>query len=329
MAWRTGTTEGYSYATAEQLQQAVAEGWHLANHTSSHEYASNIGNREAILRDIKAANDAIDRAVPGYETIMFTSPFVDPDFTPIIVDEQDQLGFYLLQSHGGEVRRVDGQEFHPASTQVYEIGRTQILHFGTNLEPNGDTSQFDQVHQWIANSPGSYYWLSLHTHDVAAACDCIEIATDRLYNSYGAGGSDEVWVAPAPEVYQYLILRNASRIVETDRRVVGEARADFALPEAEIKPLVQTLVLRQGEQGYEGTTDAHIEAYAPTSNFGSSPGLSIRTLDQKLVAISFDLSRLPPNAVVQRATLALYGLSESNPDVKTCLEALPLRRTMG
>ncbi|MBC7234518.1 MAG: DNRLRE domain-containing protein, partial [Chloroflexi bacterium] len=310
------TFYGKDYASAEQLRDVVAAGWHLANHSYSHRKMSEMGGEAEALRDIQRANEAIMAAVPGYRPIVFTSPEADPAFEPVIKNHVDTLGFHLLQSRNWEGMVVDPELFVADDWQPTTLGRTQLLY---------DGSQFDQAHRWAEEHSGQHLWLSLHTHHVVEACDCVETATDILYRTYGAGGSDEVWVAPAPEVYQYLLTRDRVRVTELERYTVGTPSPSWQLPTPTPTPEVYALVLKQGRAGYAGTRDADIDSYAPTTNDGAGGSLTVRTLELKSALIAFALDRLPQDAVVQEAQLRLYGVDGTNEAV-ICLETYPLLR---
>lgn len=307
---------GDRYASAEQLQTIVNAGWYLGNHTNNHLRANEIGEEPDIVADIAAANHNILAAVPEQNLMLFTSPFTDPAFTPIVRDHVDELGLYLLQTVGWEGRQVDPGVFHYDDGELYILGRTAI---------EFDGSQFDEVDHWIAADPGTHWWLNLHTHDIHEGCDCVEISTDRLYRRYGAGGTDEVWMAPAPEVFQYLIVRDRATLTETHREMIGTPPAGLELPTPTPPPIQYSVELQRGLDGYEGVIDAHISSYSPTSNDGASATLAVRTADQVYGLIRFDVERVPAKAIVERATLQLYGFTQTNEAI-TCLEAYPLLR---
>ncbi|MBN1400743.1 MAG: DNRLRE domain-containing protein [Anaerolineae bacterium] len=305
---------GDLYASAAHLQDLVADGWQLANHTYSHYYAQDIGDSAAVVADIEATNRAIMDAVPGYVPTMFTSPYVDPDFEPIIQAHYEELGLYLLQTLAWEGKRVD-PGYGGVTTTLTSIGRTSLLH---------DGSQFDEVHRWLHNEPGSHWWLSLHTHEVWPVCDCVEIGLDRLYYTYGAGGIDDVWVAPAPEVHQYLLARDHVQLTETSREMHRRPPSTWHLPTASPGPVLETVRFQRGVNGYDGTRDAYIDANNADTNRGYSAGLVVQTLNEIDSLIGFDVASVPQEAILDRAILRLYGLSSD--DKAFCLDAHPLLR---
>ncbi len=79
-----------------------------------------------------------------------------------------------------------------------------------------------------------------------------------------------------------------------------------ATPTATPANVSQTLTLQQGREGYAGATDATIDGWNPTANFGTAAMLTIRSDDWKTSLLRFDVSAIPTNAQVKRATLRVY-----------------------
>jgi len=99
---------------------------------------------------------------------------------------------------------------------------------------------------------------------------------------------------------------------------VVKSPADTALTEV-------NLTLRQGVNEYTGTTDTYLSAWSPTTNFGSSPLLSVRPVNVMHTLLQFDLSQIPPQATINRATLSLLAISRTNTAGVSIL-AYPLNR---
>jgi len=80
-----------------------------------------------------------------------------------------------------------------------------------------------------------------------------------------------------------------------------------------------TLTLQQGLNGYTGTTDALIDWWAQTTNYGNEPTFNIRggnydygRQDIHSALVKFDLSPLPAGASVNSARLEIYLTARSN-----------------
>ena len=202
----------YSYMNDAQVQEMFNAGWGIFNHGYSHQYASYFPNSTAVLNDVKAGQNRISAALPGFTSTVFTTPYVDGAYYPIIYNNTDYLGLRLYQGSGSQIRPVDYVAF--GTNGFMTTGRNGIRH----VDPD-----FDTVHSLAMAYPDNHYWLSLHTHIVDPSCDPVETSVDYLYNTYGAGGTNEVWVAPADRIHQYLLNQQLAVVPE-------RAPASAALP---------------------------------------------------------------------------------------------------
>ncbi|PKQ28280.1 MAG: hypothetical protein CVT63_03540, partial [Candidatus Anoxymicrobium japonicum] len=87
-----------------------------------------------------------------------------------------------------------------------------------------------------------------------------------------------------------------------------------------------TLILEPGVNGYQGLKDTYIDAWSPMSNFGTEPGIWVRSRDVMYGLLAFDLAALPRNAAVVSATLHLYQQDVSNTSNNLTLAAHRLLR---
>jgi len=87
-----------------------------------------------------------------------------------------------------------------------------------------------------------------------------------------------------------------------------------------------SLCLRNGENGYDGTTDTYISAWAPTSNYGNDAGLQVHTQNTKRSLMRFDLSHIPVDAVVSMASLDLRTTSWCQGEATMPLNLYRMRR---
>lgn len=311
-------TDGSTYATAAQLRALQAAGWGLSNHTYNHRYVSQFGSTAQVISDINAATQSIMNAVPGYRPLVFTAPYVDTAYNPIIAANVEALGLRLLQTLGYEAVQVDRINFSPSYFMA--LGRTQVLHSG---------SQFDDMHRRAVERPGEHWWLSLHSHAVEDVCDCTETSTSHLYETYGAGGTDEVWVAPAETVYQYLVVRERVQVTSiatalTDQSVSLEPGQVSArgLPAAVGAAAARTVSLQNGLGGYAGAADTYIDPARPTSNFVLEWNMRLRTGWGSVGLLRFDTASIPQNSRVLDARLELW--TGDNSGNYACMSAYPL-----
>lgn len=77
-------------------------------------------------------------------------------------------------------------------------------------------------------------------------------------------------------------------------------------------PPLTTLVLQQGNEGYLGVQDTYLSSWEATANYAADEFLEVRSYDVKAPLLRFDLSLLPREAYIVRATLELHVVDRSN-----------------
>jgi hypothetical protein len=69
----------------------------------------------------------------------------------------------------------------------------------------------------------------------------------------------------------------------------------------------------QNEAGsYEGAADTYISRWTPGGNFGQTSTIRVRSKSETAGLIRFDVSSVPVDSTIRRATLALYALERTN-----------------
>ena len=76
-----------------------------------------------------------------------------------------------------------------------------------------------------------------------------------------------------------------------------------------------TITLQQGLEGYQGCTDTYIEQYQPNQNYSGQEQIRAGYRQQYASLLRFDVSSLPPDAIVAQATLQLYARGWSGASV--------------
>lgn len=289
----------YGYCRASELQELLDAGWSLFNHSYNHYSAeSDISFRDALL-----CQQAIEERLNGYQATAFTAPHVSSLWQEVIDNNTDALGLYLLQ-----LRSDTGETLLPVDAPVvlgngaFHLGRADIK----NWSKNG-YNYFDQAHTLAMTGQQQHVWLSLHGHSVLYDQDWCGVsdAASYLYYTYGAAGTDEVWVAPADEVFHYLVTRSYASV----RRVEGTIQEPGSMARPE-----EWITYRQGLNGYSGWTDTHIQLWYPSRNNGSEGQMVLWSgaSDRSSILIRAELAPPVAGATVVQATLSLYELSYSN-----------------
>ncbi len=298
---------------ANLLGALARAGWSLYNHGYVHNTPEAMPG--CVLANMIACTNALSRAIPGYRTLAYTAYQNRSDLADLAFANQAILGFQVIQAGGGGATQVNSIDWSvPFRLQRYDVGAPRDRLPNTS----GAIYYIEEAHEKITNSPSTNYWLSLHGHHVESN-DVAGSSLDYLHFTYGPGGTDEVWVAPADEVLQYLATRDFSTVVPVDSRTssVGYASSQ-----------VRTVAFRQGWNGYTGMVDTYINSAKPTDNYNSSGpagSLRVRTPDIEAALLKFDVSSIPANARVLRATLGFYVQDHTN-EGEVVVSAYTLRK---
>lgn len=312
------TVSGVRYLNPEELQALVAAGWGVTNHTFSHKHFAEYPDEQALIADVQRNNQVISDTLGGFQPRIFTSPFTEPQFAPVIRDNRAALGLHLVQHLGWRINYVNLPTFLTVD-YFWTAGRDRIEEW-----------HYDDAHQRALANGGTPLWLTHHTHNEAGldpVCNAVEIGTDYLYHHYGAGGTDEVWVAPAQEVYEYLVTRAALAV---SLAAIEPDDSAAALPAPNITPTPTPLPTVYTKTFYP-VADTTISSDNWYDNFGQDHTLRVRTKRNlpsvKAAPIRFDLSsEIPTYATVITAELRLYSVEQTN-TAWLCLDLYRLNRT--
>ncbi len=289
--------------TKEQLQALFAAGWGVTNHSFSHKHFAEYANAAALVADVQQNNQVISDTLGGFQPRIFTSPFTEAQFAPVIQENRATLGLYLVQHSGWRINFVDPPTFLTPD-YFWTTGRDRIEEW-----------HYDEAHQRALAGGGTPLWLTHHMHNEAGIdpiCNAVEIGTDYLYYHYGAGGTDEVWVAPSQEVYEYLVTRAA---LDVSLAAVEPDDTTDVLPTPNITPTPTPLPTVYTRTFYP-SADTTLSSWDWYTNYGDAHTLRVRTKRDapsvKSAPIRFDLSSIPTYATVITAELRLYSVKQSN-----------------
>ncbi len=181
-----------------------------------------------------------------------------------------------------------------------------------------------------------YYWLDITKHsgnhftevnvDVNAPSERFWGETNDNRTVDLAFDLDRMGLIPNV-TYVYSRTNNQETIVEGVAPSSGQLRLSLPSGQTQFEvyrgdfPVVRTL--KNGELGYNGTTDTWINAYEEhvNTNYGDVPTLSLRPDDVYKGFIRFDLQDLPDDIVITAATLKLYD-NGSGPDMTVNLHRM-------
>jgi len=303
ITWRGNPDSAHTwdFMDANDASALLASGWSLYNHGFFHTTPEAMPG--CVVENIAKCTEALAYALGGYRTLVYTAYQNREDLRDLAIANYDILGLPIIQADGGGATAVNNISWSdlPYRLQRYDVGRPR------ESRPNTSAAIYymDDAHQKAVNNPTLHFWLSLHGHNVERN-DVAGSSLDYLHFTYGPGGTDEVWVAPADEVFQYLATRDHAVVTRAPARAVTVVSRP---------PEIRQVALRQGWNGYTGAADTYIDSGQPKRNFnnlGESGGLRVTSPDRKAALLKFDVSSVPANARILRASLGFYVLKHSN-----------------
>jgi peptidoglycan/xylan/chitin deacetylase (PgdA/CDA1 family) len=211
---------------APAIRELVGQGWSFGSHTWDHACdADRLSDptfmRTTILNGFYRLDGIIQSSsVPDYRLISFASPCFRSEYHPYILQmvadgETDVLfdeagnDYRLIVNPGAADYNSDGRTavaFNPSR----RIGRDPKLELGA-AGIAGAKAEMD----WMAvhAAPDRHFWYNSLTHGHWQ--DALGQLVEYVYDQYGPGGSNEVWVAPSDEIYSYLLVRDGSQVSYT------------------------------------------------------------------------------------------------------------------
>lgn len=196
------------YVTWTQLSEMYSAGWDVFNHSYSHaaygetDYNFEITqNREYVFE--QTGIDMSHFVVPSGD-INYIQPAFDLGNKVVYTSSNSYLGYY----DGLPVDdAIDNNELRIFRKMIYD-----------------DAFTIENVSRYLddvaANSTnGNHYWWSEFTHRVryeqtgaSLVFPTFEYYMNYIQQTWGKDGSDKIWMAPAQEVYEYLLARDQSNI---------------------------------------------------------------------------------------------------------------------
>ncbi len=289
------------FMNASHVSALLASGWSLYNHGFFHSSPESMPGCE--VENIAKCTETLAYAFGGYRTLVYTVYQNSNSLRDLAMANYATLGLPIIQADGGGATAVDNISWGtlPYLRPRYDVGRPRDARPNTS----GAIYYMDDAHQKAVNNPTLHFWLSLHGHNVERN-DVAGSSLDYLHFTYGPGGLDEVWVAPADEVFQYLATRDHAVVT----RVPSRAVTIVARP-----PAIRQVAFRQGWNGYTGAVDTYMDSSQPKRNFngpGEAAVLRVTSPDRKAALLRFDVSSIPANARILRASLGFYVQNHSN-----------------
>ncbi len=209
-----------------EIIRLLESGWSLGNHTFDHdnncgEQPSQSVRQQGILRTAELLDNLIARSNrPDYKVISFAVPCGGQDrfeaYHDLILEIREAQSTNLLFDEGGH----DQPLVIPVSEGFdFDMPIKRDLSIDGVLE-NGDELKalFDSISQASAGVDGQPQWYNSFSHGSQTFGDNtakLNDVAEYFVNTYGTNGTDEAWMAPADEIYSYLLVRELSEISTT------------------------------------------------------------------------------------------------------------------
>ena len=204
-------------------RRRLNNGWSLGGHGWSN--ACDDFDEPNVTRSMNRIGDIVaGSSRTGYTPIAFAAPCFLAEYHPVVLDMRDRgvtdIAFNESGSDFVQIVDSDAESYWINDRQVVAfdfdnpIGRDPRIEFTDFVELSADidwiaSQATDERHIW-------YNSLSHGGHETRIASLLTHIS-----DNYGPGGSDEVWVAPADEVYSYLIVRDGAKVSEPVVEQIG------------------------------------------------------------------------------------------------------------
>ncbi len=189
---------GYHHMGADRLRELIDMGWGVGNHSWSHGIVE-----ENLDLEIRQAKQVLEEAI-GQRVTVYTAPGSNANITPAITAALQESGYLCALSVTDDINRPDAD--------LWFLNRASNLHQAwTPL-----FSAFDPHHR-LMQAQRESGWVIDYCHCPAPSIPheskdlYIDEHRARLHAVVESGG-DEVWIATAEEILDYIVCRRHLQI---------------------------------------------------------------------------------------------------------------------
>ena len=218
-----------------QARVLLNNGWSLGGHGSDNTCAD--FNQPAIIDSMTRIDDIVQGSNrPNYLATGFAAPCFVAEYHPVVLNMRNQsiTDVRFNESGNSYIQAVDqvASNFTANGRTAFAfdydapIGRDLRIEFAPFAQVRDDVD-------WIAqnSTPDRHLWYNSLTHGNQE--DNVAPLINHIYNNYGPGGDNSVWVAPADEIYSYLLTRDSAAVTLDSVSLVS---VDPPEPEPEPEP---------------------------------------------------------------------------------------------
>lgn len=203
------------------LLTLLSEGWNIGNHTWSHQCYTDITPtsdeiRGEIINGYNRLAGIVDgSAVPLHHVVSFAAPCFASVYDSYIQSMRDAGEINLLynESQGSGLMITDpGAGSYASGSYTADHVDSLSTKIGRNTMMETDTAAVKAYFDWMHTHADSthHFWFNTLTHGNHEAE--LGSVADYVSGNYGTGGTNEFWMAPSDEIYNYLMVRDATTI---------------------------------------------------------------------------------------------------------------------
>ncbi len=196
------------------LVQKLNSGWSIGNHAWDHDCSNPSVN--TINLGYNVGKDLVNSSnKPGYKLLSFAAPCFNAGYTPLIntmrANNESEVKFNETQGSGMMNIAPNAATFTASGITASAVNaETTVL--GRDGEIDWAPENIKQRMNWMAANSSSQnkFWLNTFLHGSREA-NLLNVATFAR-NTYGVGGTNELWMAPADEIYSYITVRDNATV---------------------------------------------------------------------------------------------------------------------
>lgn len=201
------------YITWDRLKELYRNGWDVINHSYSHDYGTGTDYQFEVTENQKVILEKT-----GILVNQFTIPSGDLNYVPYVFQAGNRTLYSNKSNFLGYPAGINVSDgFSYVEPKIYRRFLYDDLYNPLNI---------DSLAKLIAaqGAAGKHVWLNDFTHRIhfTTVSGSLRFETFSAYmqsiaDRFGKDGNDKMWMAPAPEVFEYLTLKQSTNLIQEKR----------------------------------------------------------------------------------------------------------------
>ena len=197
------------------FHELLGKGWAMGNHTYDHGCYGVDYEADILAGYNRLVQLLPDSPKPNYQINSFAAPCFDSNYHPYILQHRDAGTTETIFNESGNdtLLVVD-----PNSVDFTSNGRTaKAFNFDMAIGRDhaielNNPNEAIAIVDWMATYASStqHFWYNTYSHGGKEGT--IGTVMAYVHANYGAAGDQSIWVAPAEEIYAYLLMRDTIAI---------------------------------------------------------------------------------------------------------------------